>query len=623
MTFNIEKDNLRDVVKYGSYVDLQNLSDDIRQFLIRKVSVTGGHLASNLGIVELTVALHRVYNTPEDRIIFDVGHQAYVHKILTGRADQFDTLRQFKGLSGFPKTRESAHDSYETGHSSTSLSAALGIATARDLQGDNYNVVAVIGDGSMTGGLCYEALNNIGASKTNMKIILNDNGMSISHNVGGLSTHLTQLRSSDNYIRTKQSINSVLDNMPVVGKTIRGGLHNTKDRIKQSVLGDEGVLFENLGIKYLGPIDGYDIEGLCSAMEAANKYDKPVIIHVITKKGKGYRWSEMYPRRFHGIAPFNIENGNLLSSSNDPSFSRVFGEKVTAIAKDNEKVVAIAAAMGTATGLGPFYEAYPERYFDVGIAEEHAAVFAAGLAKNGQIPVVAIYSSFLQRAFDQLVVDIALQNLHVVFALDRAGLVGADGETHHGQFDLSYLSMIPNMTVLSPADGNQLQDMLEYAINEHDGPIAIRYPRGSSVGIHLRLKPFKGENIAISEGSDITILAVGAMLDEAVKASDKLREMGYSVGIRNIGVVKPFDTSLADIDSRLLITVEDNAKKGGFGETLAAYCKTSAGKSPDVINIAIPDSFIEQGTVSQLRAEFGLDSDAIVKGAIEHFEGKA
>ncbi|MCF0141651.1 MAG: 1-deoxy-D-xylulose-5-phosphate synthase, partial [Mogibacterium sp.] len=457
MNYDIEKDNLLNIVKTASFDELNFLCADIREFLVDKVSNSGGHLASNLGVVELTVALHRVYNSPTDKIIYDVGHQSYVHKILTGRADKFDSLRQYKGLSGFPKCRESEHDIYETGHSSTSISAALGLATARDLSGENYEVVAVIGDGSMTGGVAYEALNNLGASGRNMKIILNDNGMSISRNVGGVSTYLSQIRASEKYMDAKSYIRTALKKVPVVGDSLTEGISTTKEKIKHSVLGDTGHIFEDLGVKYLGPFDGYDIELLCDAFEAANRINGPVIIHVITKKGKGYEWAEKYPRKFHGIAPFNKLDGNLLSKSNSPSYSKVFGECVTRIAERNEKVVAIAAAMGTATGLGPFYESFPNRYFDVGIAEEHATVFAAGLAKNGYVPVVAIYSSFLQRAIDFLIEDICLQNLHVVFALDRAGLVGADGETHHGQFDLSYLSMIPNMTILTPADGKQLE----------------------------------------------------------------------------------------------------------------------------------------------------------------------
>lgn len=617
MKYDIERDDLLHAVKNDSIESLYLLSDQLREFLIHKVSKTGGHLASNLGIVELTVALHRVYNSPADKIVFDVGHQAYVHKILTGRAAEFDTLRQYKGLSGFPKSRESAHDSYETGHSSTSLSAALGMATARDLKGEDYDVVAVIGDGAMTGGLVYEALNNLGASKTDMTIILNDNEMSISHNIGGLTTHLTKLRSSDNYMKAKKQIKSALGNVPVVGKQLTEGIAVTKDKIKHSVIGNDGVLFEDLGVKYLGPVDGYNIQELCEEMEAAKRLGGPVLIHVITKKGKGYEWSEKYPRKFHGIAPFDKESGKILSSSSDKSYSACFGDALTEIAGSNKSVVAIAAAMGTATGLGPFYENYPDRYFDVGIAEEHAVVFAAGLAKSGVTPVVAIYSSFLQRAFDQIIEDVCLQNLHVVFAIDRAGLVGADGETHHGQFDISYLSMIPNLTILAPADGQQLAQMLEYAVNKLDGPVAIRYPRGSAAGSHNTLPDFTGDNINLSEGSDVTFLAVGAMLDETLKASEILREMNYSVGVTNVGVIKPSCDYVPD--SRLVVTVEDNALRGGFGQHYAA----TAGAGNSVLTIGIPDSYIEHGTVSQLRVECGIDADSIVKGVVEALERKA
>ena len=622
MNYDIEKDNLLNIVKTASFDELNFLCADIREFLVDKVSNSGGHLASNLGVVELTVALHRVYNSPTDKIIYDVGHQSYVHKILTGRADKFDSLRQYKGLSGFPKCRESEHDIYETGHSSTSISAALGLATARDLSGENYEVVAVIGDGSMTGGVAYEALNNLGASGRNMKIILNDNGMSISRNVGGVSTYLSQIRASEKYMDAKSYIRTALKKVPVVGDSLTEGISTTKEKIKHSVLGDTGHIFEDLGVKYLGPFDGYDIELLCDAFEAANRINGPVIIHVITKKGKGYEWADKYPRKFHGIAPFNKLDGNLLSKSNSPSYSKVFGECVTRIAERNEKVVAIAAAMGTATGLGPFYESFPNRYFDVGIAEEHATVFAAGLAKNGYVPVVAIYSSFLQRAIDFLIEDICLQNLHVVFALDRAGLVGADGETHHGQFDLSYLSMIPNMTILTPADGKQLEEMLEYAINELNGPVAIRYPRGSSEANHLKMKAFKGENNVLQEGRDVTILAVGSMLDEAISAADILRSKGYDVGVVNISVVKPFDAGLTDIHSKLVVTLEDNAIRGGFGELYSSYCGRRE-VSPIILNIGIPDRFIEHGSVDLLRSELGIDAEGIVKGVLDILEGKA
>lgn len=619
MKYNLEKDNLLKICKTASISELTQLSDEIRDFLIDKVSKTGGHIASNLGIVELSIALMRVFDSPKDKIIYDVGHQTYVHKILTGRADKFDTLRQFKGMSGFPKSRESIYDAYDTGHSSTSIGAAYGMAVARDLSGEDYDVVAVIGDGSITGGIVYEALNNIGANQTNVNIILNDNGMSISRNVGAMSKYLNKIRSSEKYDQAKVSVKSALQNVPVVGKPLSSSIKNSKEKLKYSLLGEEGHLIEDLGIKYFGPVDGYDIQEMTEIISAAAKYDGPTLVHVITKKGKGYKWAEMYPRKFHGIAPWNKDTGELLKSSSDPSFSKAFGDKLCSLADNDEKIVAIAAAMGTATGLLPFYERHKERYFDVGIAEEHAVVFAAGLAKSGYKPVVAIYSSFLQRAFDYIIEDIALQNLHVVFAIDRAGLVGADGETHHGQFDLSYMSMIPGMTVLTPADGNQLAEMLEFAV-DMDGPVAIRYPRGSSVGEHLRIKKFQGKNNNISEGIDVTIMAVGSMLDEALKAAELLKKCGYKVGVTNVAVVKPLDKTWASINTRLVVTLEDNVKRGGFGEN---FYSEFGDCDFDIINIAIPDKFIEHGSVSQLRKECGIDSESVAERIKEYFERKA
>ncbi len=619
MKYNLEKDNLIDVCKYASYEDLDILASDIREFLLEKVSKTGGHLASNLGIVELSIALTRVYNMPEDKIIYDVGHQSYVHKILTGRADRFDSLRQYNGLSGFPKSRESEYDAYDTGHSSTSISAAYGMALARDLNGEDNNIVAVIGDGSLTGGIVYEALNNIGANRTNVKIILNDNGMSISKNVGATSKYLAKIRSSEAYDKTKVSLKTALRDVPVVGDALYEGLKSSKDHIKYSLMGEESHIFEDLGITYLGPVNGYNIHDMVEVIKDANQIDGPTIIHVITKKGKGYEWAEMYPRKFHGIGAFDINSGNLLSSSSNPSYSEVFGSSILRLAHDNKKIVAIAAAMGTATGLLPFWEEYPSRYFDVGIAEEHAVVTAAGLAKSGYIPVVAIYSSFLQRAYDYIVEDVALQDLHVVFAIDRAGLVGNDGETHHGQFDLAYMNMIPSMTVLAPSDGNQLEEMLTYAVNL-DGPVAVRYPRGSSVGEHARLKAFDGNNIILTQGKDITILSVGAMLDEAMGAADILRASGYSVGVIDVAVVKPLDTSWHILDSKLVVTLEDGVVQGGFG---SAFNNEYKNDSFDILNIGIPDSFIAQGKVSELRAECGIDAKSVAEKVKAYCERKA
>ena len=617
MLYDLEKEDLISIIKNSDYGDLEALAREIRDFLVEKVSKTGGHLASNLGIVETTIALHKVYDTAVDRVIFDVGHQSYVHKIITGRAGAFDTLRKYKGLSGFPKSRESIHDAYDTGHSSTSISAAMGYATARDLRNEDYQVVAVIGDGAMTGGLVYEALNNIGASGTNIKIVLNDNGMSIAKNVGAMSRHLNNLRTSKNYTRMKENIRGALDNIPVVGQRVSDPISHTKNKIKYSLQDEQGVLFEDLGIKYIGPVDGYDLPALVEAYTAANQYDGPTLVHVITKKGKGYYWSEKNPRKFHGIAPFDAENGNILSSPSGPSYSKVFGDKLVELARTDESIVAISAAMGTATGLGPFYKEFEPRLFDVGIAEAHAVVFAAGMAKAGMTPVVAIYSSFLQRAFDQLIEDICLQNLHVVFAVDRAGLVGADGETHHGMFDLSYLNMIPNMKILCPADGNQLEEMLEYAVHQYDGPIAIRYPRGSSQGNHLRLKPFTGENTVLSVGKDVTILAVGAMLDTGIEAARLLREHGFDAGVTAINVVKPMDAAAVNSETKLVVTLEDNTIIGGFSDE---FDRVNREKAFGILNFALPDQFIEQGSIPELREECAMTPEDVVKGVEDYFE---
>lgn len=613
MKYDLYNDDLLNICRTADVSDLNYLADEIRSFLVEKVSRTGGHLASNLGIVELSIALMRVFDSPRDKIIYDVGHQSYVHKILTGRAAGFDTLRQYKGMSGFPKTRESVHDVYETGHSSTSVSAAYGMAVARDLSGDDYKVAAVIGDGSFTNGIAFEALNNIGDRQTDINIILNDNGMSISHNVGALHKYLNRIRASKKYDEAKSSVKSALGNMPVIGKPLSRRLRNSKEKLKYSVLNDEAHIIESLGIKYFGPVDGYDIQEMTEIIKAASECKGPTLIHVITVKGKGYEWAEKYPRKFHGISPFNPKTGEVLSKESAPSFSRVFGETLTDLAGKDEKVVTIAAAMGTATGLLPFYDAHEDRYFDVGIAEEHAVVFAAGLAKQGYKPYVAIYSSFLQRAFDFIIEDVALQNLHVVFAVDRAGLVGSDGETHHGIFDLSYLNMVPGMTILAPADGNQLSEMLSFA-KDMTGPVAIRYPRGSSKGEHLRLARFKGSNTLISSGKNVQILAVGAMLDEALAAAGILKSEGISAGVTNVAVVKPLDTSWASLDTQLVVTLEDNVISGGFGEAFTSAYKDSAF---DIINVAIPDQFIEHGDVTSLRKECGIDASSVAERVLE------
>ena len=619
MKYNLEEDNLIEICKKSSYKELSRFCKDIREFLIEKVSKTGGHLASNLGIVELSVAIMRVFDSPRDKIIYDVGHQSYVHKILTGRASQFDTLRQYKGMSGFPKARESEHDAYDTGHSSTSISAASGMAIARDLSSDDYDVVAVIGDGSMTGGIVYEALNNIGARQLDVNIILNDNGMSIAKNVGAMSKYLAKLRTSKTYTDAKTSVKTALDNLPVIGPPIKTQIRTSRNKIKYSIMSDEGHIVEDLGIKYFGPVDGHNIHDLTVVLNAAKQYKGPSLIHVMTVKGKGYNLAEKYPRKFHGIGSFDINTGETKNKSDSKSFSEVFGQTITSLALNNDKILSVVAAMGTATGLTPFYEKLPKRYFDVGIAEEHAVVFSAGLAKSGYIPVVAVYSSFLQRAYDYIIEDVALQNLHVIFAIDRAGLVGADGETHHGVFDLSYLNMIPSITVLTPADGNQLSEMLAFAI-DMDGPVAIRYPRGSSEKSHLRIKEFKGTNTVLSNGSDVTILSVGTMLDDCIFASEILKKKGYSVGITNISVVKPISDEWEELDTKLIVTVEDNVLNGGFG---SCFNNKYNNKSFDIMNIGIPDKFVEHGNVEDLKKECAIDGFSIAERIEKYFEKKA
>ena len=455
---------------------LELLSYEIREFLLEKVSKTGGHLASNLGIVELTIALHKVFDSPKDKLLWDVGHQSYVHKILTGRAGEFDHLRQMGGISGFPKIKESIHDMFDTGHSSTSVSAAAGMAAARDIRKENYEVIAVIGDGSMTGGMAFEALNNVGASKSKVIVVLNDNGMSISRNIGGLSQHLSKLRTSKGYMRFKNAVKQSVNRIPLIGGELYTDLSHAKDRLKYALLSG-GVIFEELGFTYLGPVNGHNLSELIEVLETAKKISGPVFVHIITQKGKGYRNAEQNPDKFHGIAPFDAETGSLLSPQNT-SYSAVFGDEVLKLAKQDEHIVAITAAMCDATGLSRFSQKFPERFFDVGIAEAHGVTFAAGLARSGMHPVVAIYSSFLQRAYDQILEDVCLMKLPVVFAVDRAGIVGADGETHHGLFDLSYMLPMPNMTILAPYGQDQMRAALQYALAQ-SGPVAIRYPRGN------------------------------------------------------------------------------------------------------------------------------------------------
>ena len=514
--------------------ELTVLAEEIRQFLIEKISKTGGHLASNLGVVELTMAMHLVFRLPQDKIIWDVGHQSYTHKILTGRKDGFDELRKYGGMSGFPKRKESECDAFDTGHSSTSISAGLGYVHARDLQQEHYNVISVIGDGSLTGGMAYEALNNASELKTNFIIVLNDNHMSISENVGGMSHYLAELRTAEFYTGLKKGVTNVLHSIPVVGDPIIEQIHRTKSSLKQLVV--PGMFFEDMGITYLGPVPGHNISMLCKAFREAKKIKGPVLLHVLTQKGKGYEPAEKHPDKFHGVGPFHVETGEVESPKKKDTYTDVFGKVICSEAAKNPKVVAITAAMADGTGLAGFRKKYPDRFFDVGIAEEHAATFAAGLAAGGMKPVFAVYSSFLQRAYDQLIHDVALQNLPVVLAVDRAGLVGSDGETHQGIFDLSYLSNIPNMVVMAPKHKWELADMLRFAIS-YNGPIALRYPRGSAYDDYQNFRsPIEyGKSEMLYDEAEIAVLSVGHMFEEAVQVRGKLKEKGYFITESCIG----------------------------------------------------------------------------------------
>lgn len=591
-----------------SYDELELLSYELRDFLVDSVSKTGGHLASNLGIVELTIALHRSFNTPEDKIVWDVGHQTYVHKILTGRMGGFENLRQLGGMSGFPKTSESEYDLFDTGHSSTSISLGLGLAAARDMKGENHKVVSVIGDGAMTGGLAYEALNNAGNMNTNFIVVLNDNGMSISPNTGGLSRSLGRITSTDKYIHMKTQVKKGFSKVPVIGESMISGIHAAKENIKYAVI--DGILFEELGFKYIGPVNGHDIKQMCETLEHAKSIKGPVLIHAVTRKGRGYSKAEENPDVFHGIGAFDVDTGKPASSSGGESYSSVFGRKLTELAARDSRIVAISAAMVSGVGLKKFKETYPDRLFDVGIAEEHGVTFSAGLAKAGLRPYVAIYSSFLQRAYDQIIEDVCLQNLPVTFCIDRAGVVGADGETHHGVFDLAYLKSMPNMTVLAPKDGPEFERMLELSLTL-EGPCAIRYPRGAAADLKKDSEPKPGTSSLVKRGCDGQVWAVGSMVSNAMEASDILKEKGYSISVVNVSSVKPLDVKRirASKDKYpLIVTVEDGVKSGGIGESITALMSDS---DAAVINLGWPDKFIEHGTQQQLYSKYGLDGEGI------------
>lgn len=614
MSNHIKDYKLPEDIKSMDDNSLELLSTGIRAFLIDTISKTGGHLASNLGVVEITVGLHKIFDFPKDKLIWDVGHQSYIHKILTGRADRFSTLRQNDGMSGFPKRSESEYDVYDTGHSSTSISAAMGLAVARDINKSDEEVIAVIGDGAMTGGPSFEALNNLGSLGSKVIIVLNDNGMSISEINGGLSEHLSKLRTSSEYQNTKNNIKKAINKIPDLGKPLSKGIAGLKRAIKYAIFSG-GVIFEELGITYLGPFDGNNMSDVLRGLNQAKNAPGPVLVHFITKKGKGYKQAEQNPDKFHGIGAFDKETGATLSKS-QTSYSEIFGKKMFELAEKNDKLVALTAAMCTATGLNQMREKYPKRVFDVGIAEAHACIFAAGLALGGMHPVVAIYSSFLQRAYDEIIEDVCLQKLPVTFAIDRAGIVGADGETHHGIFDLSYLLPLPNMTVLAPCDANQLEEMIEYAVSK-DAPVAIRYPRGSADMTKHIVGNGEIKNNIISEGKDVSIIAVGNMLNKAIRAADILKEQGIDAKVCSASVLKPFDDSIISSEDKLIFTLEDNLIRGGFGEYIAANYTNK------VVNLGWPDKFIEHGDCEYLYKKYELDAESIAERIRRELEGKA
>lgn len=591
--------------------ELQTLRREIRRFLIEKLSVTGGHLASNLGVVELTMALHLVCDFPKDKLIWDVGHQSYTHKILTGRKEGFDDLRTYGGMSGFPKRAESPCDSFDTGHSSTSISAGLGYAWARELSGEDYHVISVIGDGALTGGMAYEAMNNASRLKKNFIIVLNDNNMSISENVGGLSRVLSKMRTSDNYTGLKEGVTQSLERIPVYGQRIVDNIRKTKSGIKQLVI--PGMFFEDMGIMYLGPVDGHDIGALVRVLREAMQVQGPVLVHVMTKKGYGYPPAERHPARFHGTAPFEIKSG-LPVKNEKPTYTDIFSTVMRKMGDREEKVVAVTAAMETGTGLKRFHNMFPDRFFDVGIAEEHAVTFAAALAAGGRRPVVAVYSSFLQRAYDQVLHDVCIQKLPVVFAIDRAGLVGSDGETHQGVFDISYLTSIPNMTVMAPKNKWEFSDMLKFAVH-FDGPIAMRYPKGEAwTGLEEHRAPVAlGRCEVIGEGEDVLLFALGSMVAEAAEVRERLKEQGISAGLVNARFAKPFDREYlkgAAERYRCIVTLEENVEIGGLGEQITGYL-SELGYGGRVLRIAIPDAFVPQGSIAILKEKLGIDAVSI------------
>jgi 1-deoxy-D-xylulose-5-phosphate synthase len=606
-------------LKSLSITELKKLAGELRETIVKKVSVNGGHLASNLGVIELTIALHYVFNSPVDKIIWDVGHQCYSHKLLTGRYERFSTLRQYGGISGFPKREESEHDAFGTGHSSTSISAALGIIEGRDKNKENFKVIAVIGDGAMSAGLAFEGLNNAGHLKKDLIVILNDNEMSISQNVGALSAYLNRILTGEFYQKFKKETKSFLEGIPKLGKRAARIAQRTEEMLKGLLL--PGIIFEELGFNYVGPIDGHNIELLIETCKRIKAVSTPTLIHIVTKKGRGYEFSEKSPSFFHGVGPFKVETGSLITGGG-ATYSEIFGDILTDLAAKDKRIIAISAAMKEGTGLEHFAERYPDRFYDVGIAEPHAVTFAAGLATQGLKPVVAIYSTFLQRAYDEIVHDVCLQNLPVVFAIDRAGIVGEDGPTHNGLLDLSYLRHIPNIVVMAPKDAYELRAMLELAL-KHDGPSAIRYPRKkiqSSVTVHQSPVTFDiGEGEILKAGDDIAFIAIGNCLHSALSAAERLEREGISVMLINARFIKPLDQNLLiSIASRIkrIITIEENTLAGGFGSAVLEFLNDMEIPNIKVRRLGLPDEFIAQGQQDELRKKYGLDVEGIYQAAL-------
>lgn len=610
--------NPKDLKKLN-YEDKKELAEEIRSYIIDVVSKNGGHLASNLGVVELTIALHSIFDTPKDKIIWDVGHQTYVHKILTGRKNQMKTLRMLDGISGFPKTTESEYDCFNTGHSSTSISAALGMARARDILNENYKVIAVIGDGALTGGMAEEALNDAGASKSNIIVVLNDNEMSISKNVGGISLLLGKMRTKNVYTKANEKVRVRMGNIPKVGNKIVKLTSRIKNSIKQIFISK--MYFEDIGYTYLGPVDGNDIEAVEEILEQSKKCKGPVLVHVVTKKGKGYKLAEKNPSKFHGTAPFDKKTGEVLKAKSK-DYSKVFGEKLVEIAKNDNRIVAITAAMADGTGLSEFKKKYPKRFFDVGIAEQHAIGMAAGMAKSGLIPVVPIYSSFYQRAYDQVIHDVCMQNLHVIMCADRAGIVGNDGETHQGLLDMASFSIVPNMTIMAPKDFKELEQMIDFAVN-FNGPILIRYPRGGEGNLKLKCneKIVLGESELLKEGSDVTIIAIGKMVEKAVEVADEFSKIGVDAEIINARFLKPFDENkiIESIEkTKNVITIEDGFIKGGLATTVNELIAKNGIIDVNIKNCGYYDEFVKQGSVQELEQINGLDCNSIVASWVKN-----